>query len=110
MLSKVAEKEIKDLETQVSALKAELNQQAANHHRELDERLEAAKKTAEEANLEFASQARGINQMRERHLKEKQSLEESTWLRLFDDIRHKRDFYQQVTQKLRDTHSRACRT
>lgn len=98
------QRKIKELEVEVAALKAELTTQAANHHRELEERLEQAQKSAQEANLEFASQARGIHKMREQHLREKQSLEESIRLRLFDDIRHKRgQFYSDVTRTLRET-------
>ena len=66
---------IRDLQVEVQALKGELQQQAANHSRDLQDRVTSAERTAQEANLEFASQARGIHVMREKHLKEKKELE-----------------------------------
>ena len=68
------ERRIRELDAEVAALKGELEQQAANHSRDLRDQLSSAEKTAREANLEFASQARGIHVMREKFLKEKKNL------------------------------------
>ena len=93
------EMKIRDLEVEVAALKGELEQQAANHSRDLREQLARAETTAQEANLEFASQARGIHQMRERHLQEKQDLEGKLKRGLLDQIKKRSgEFYTKVSK------------
>ena len=95
---------IRDLETEVAALKGELEQQAANHSRDLRDQLARAETTAQEANLEFASQARGIHQMRERHLREKQDLEGKLKRGLLDQIKKRSgEFYTKVSKALKAT-------
>ena len=95
---------IRDLQTQVQALKGELEQQAANHHRDMEDRVSTASKKAQEANLEFASQARNIHKQRERHLKEKQTLESKLSRSLLDQIKKRSGkFYDDVSRALAAT-------
>jgi len=95
---------IRDLQTQVQALKGELEQQAANHHRDMEDRVSNASKKAQEANLEFASQARNIHKQRERHLKEKQMLESKLSRSLSDQIKKRSGkFYDDVSRALAAT-------
>lgn len=95
---------IRDLETEVAALKGELEQQAANNSRDLREQLSTAERTAQEANLEFASQARNIHVMREKHLKEKKELEGKLSRSLLDQIKKRSGaFYDDVSAALQST-------
>ena len=95
---------IRDLSTEVSALKGELEQQAANHSRDMNDRLSTAESIAQEANLEFASQARGIHVMREKHLHEKQDLERKLSRTLLDQIKKRKGtFYDDVSAALKST-------
>ena len=95
---------IRDLETEVAALKGELEQQAANNSREHREQMSQAEKTAQEANLEFASQARNIHVTREKHLKEKKDLEGKLSRSLLDQIKKRSGkFYDDVSAALQAT-------
>jgi hypothetical protein len=98
------ERMIRELEAEVSALKGELEQQASNHSRDQRDMIARAEMTAQEANLEFASQARAIHQSRERHLKEKKDLEGKLTRALLDQIKKRSgEFYVKVSKALKAT-------
>ena len=98
------ERRIRELDAEVAALKGELEQQASNHSRDLVENMGKAERVAQEANLEFASQARGIHVMREKHLKEKKEVERNMSRTLLDQIKKRKGkFYDDVSAALKST-------